>query len=108
MTFIDYMNPVFGIKPAKAKFLLAWLCQHAEFNTGKISISALDRKQICKELDITNNCISNYLSTLKRLKLIDGEKGTFLINPKVFWKGELAARKNLLKDSKIQITFSIG
>lgn len=31
-----------------------------------------------------------------------------MINPEVFWKGELAARKNLLKDNEIQITFSIG
>ena len=107
MTFIDYMSPIFGIKPLKAKLLLAWMCQHAEYNTGKISISAADRKNIFKDLDVTNNCISNYLNTLKKLKLIDGEKGTFLINPQVFWKGELAARKNLLKDTEVKITFSI-
>lgn len=108
MTFIDYMNLIFKVKPEAAKSLLAWVRQHAEYNTGKISISAADRKNICKELNISNNCITNYLRSLKTLNLINGEKGTFMINPEVFWKGELAARKNLLKDNEIQITFSIG
>lgn len=108
MTFIDYMNPIFKVKPEAAKSLLAWMCQHAEYNTGKISISAADRKSICNELNISNNCITNYLRSLKTLNLINGEKGTFMINPEVFWKGELAARRNLLKDNEIQITFSIG
>lgn len=107
MTFIDYMSPFFGLKPDSAKVLLAWLCSHAEYNTGKVSLSAADRKQICSELNISNNTITNHLRTLKNLKLIDGGKGTFIINPKIFWKGELAARKELLKNNDIKITFSI-
>lgn len=107
MTFIDYMSPIFGLKPEAAKSLLAWMCSHAEYNTGRVSLSAADRKQICGELDISNNSITNYLKTLKKLKLINGEKGTFVINPKIFWKGELAARKELLKNKDIRITFSI-
>ena len=106
MTFIDYMSPIFGIKPEAAKSLLAWMCSHAEYNTGKVSLSAADRKQICTDLKISNNSITNYLRSLKDLKLIDGERGTFTINPSVFWKGELAARRKLLED--IRITFSIG
>lgn len=71
------MNPIFKVKPEAAKSLLAWMCQHAEYNTGKISISAVDRKNICNELNISNNCITNYLRSLKTLNLINGEKGTF-------------------------------
>lgn len=108
MTFIDYMSPIFGIKPEAAKSLLAWMCSHAEYNTGKVSLSAADRKQICADLQISNNSITNYLRSLKDLKLIDGERGTFTINPSVFWKGELAARRKLLEDKDIRITFSIG
>lgn len=108
MTFIDYMGPIFGIKPEAAKSLLAWLCAHAEYNTGKVSLSAADRKQICTDLQVSNNSITNYLRSLKELKLINGEKGTFIINPSVFWKGELAARRKLLEDKDIRITFSIG
>lgn len=108
MTFIDYMSPIFGIKPEAAKSLLAWMCSHAEYNTGKVSLSAADRKQICTDLQISNNSITNYLRSLKDLKLIDGERGTFTINPSVFWKGELAARRKLLEDKDIRITFSIG
>lgn len=108
MTFIDYMSPIFGIKPEAAKSLLAWMCSHAEYNTGKVSLSAADRKQICADLKISNNSITNYLRSLKDLKLIDGERGTFTINPSVFWKGELAARRKLLEDKDVRITFSIG
>lgn len=108
ITFIDYMNAFFKIKPEAAKSLLAWLCAHAEYNTGKVSISAADRKEIADTLKVSNNAITNYLRTLKKLKLINGEKGTFVINPQVFWKGELAARRNLLDSNEIRLTFSIG
>lgn len=107
MTFIDYISPLYGLKPDKARELLVWMCSNAEYNTGKVSMPTAARKKITEELDISSNSITNYLRKLKELKLISGEKGEFIINPQVFWKGELNARKALLKDSKLRITFSI-
>jgi hypothetical protein len=107
MTFVDYLSPIFQLKSDAAKTLLVWLCKHADFNTGVVSISPADRKQICVELNITNSTISNNLKKLVELKLISGNGGRYLINPQVFWKGDLKERTKLLKDKEIQITFSI-
>lgn len=107
MTFIDYVSPLFGLKPESAKNLLVWMCQHAEFNTGKVSLTTADRKQITKTLGLANNSITNYLKTLKNLKLITGNSGLYIINPQIFWKGDLKTRRALLKDAELQITFGI-
>ena len=107
MTFIDYVSPLFGLKPDSAKSLLVWLCQHAQWNTGKVSLTTADRKEITKTIGLANNSISNYLKKLKDLKLISGENGSYTINPQIFWKGDLNIRRELLKTSEFQITFGI-
>ena len=44
------------------------MCKHAEFNTGKVSLTTADRKEITKTIGLANNSISNYLKKLKDLK----------------------------------------
>ena len=34
ITYIDFIAPFFQLKSAKAKDLLIWMCNNAEFNTG--------------------------------------------------------------------------
>lgn len=108
MTYIDYVSPLFNLTSASARNLLVWMCQNAEFNTGKIVISAATRKQICQLLDITNATISNNITKLIKLNLISGKDGEYIINPQIFWKGDNKARSELLKSKEIQITFSIN
>lgn len=107
MTFIDYVSPLFGLKPEGAKNLLVYMCQHAQFNTGQVSLTTADRKQITKELGLSNNSITNYLKKLKDLKLISGESGLYMINPQIFWKGDLNIRRNLLKNAELKISFDL-
>lgn len=108
MTFIDYVSPIFKLKSDITKSILVWLCQHAEFNSGIVSLSSADRKTICTELETTNSTISSSLKKLVELKLISGGSGKYTINPQIFWKGDLKEREKLLKSENIQITFSIG
>ncbi len=107
MTFVNFIGPIFDLKPERAKDLLIWMLKHAEFNTGVVQLPTATRKQISEELSMSNNSITNYLKVLKNKKLISGDCGVFTINPQIFWKGELAARKELLKDKNIQISFGI-
>lgn len=108
MTFVDYMSPIFKIKKTSVKNLLSWLCKNADYNTGKTTLTASDRKKICTEWNTTNSTISSSLKQLKELNLISGDDGVYYLNPKVFWKGELAKRKELLDNNDINIIFSIG
>lgn len=108
MTFIKYAYPLMSLKSESAQNLLIWLCNHAEYNTGRISISAGDRMQILKDCNIrNNNTITNNLKTLKDKGLIEGGHGIFFINPAVFWKGDLDTRRKILQNSKLNIKFEI-
>lgn len=81
MVFIDYISPMYNLKSENARKLLIWLCSHAEWNTGEVNLTAADRSNISSELNICNNTITNNLQALKKLNLISGERGKFVINP---------------------------
>ena len=107
MVFIDYVAPIFKLTNGTAKSVLSWLCCHAQFNTGRVSISQADRKEIMDSLDISKNTLSRSLNELCQKKLLKGERGTYIINPFLFWKGDLKSRNALLDAEEIQISFSI-
>lgn len=107
ITFIEHVASLFNLKSDSAKNVLCWLCSNAEFNTGKIMLTTNMRRKLCDDLIISPNTLTNNLKKLKDLNLISGEKGDFIINPKIFWKGDMQTREKLLKESKIQIIFNI-
>nr|DAM35141.1 MAG TPA: replication protein [Bacteriophage sp.] len=107
ITFIDSLSPLFELKSISARTLLTWLCCHAEYNTGIIRLTTSDRNTIVEELGMSNNTITNNLATLKKLKIISGEKGNFQINPQIFWKGDTKTRNELLNDRELKIKFCI-
>ena len=108
MTFIDYIAPLFNLKSDAAKNVLNWMCCHAEYNTGKVQLTTNQRDLACEELGMKSNSLSNHLKKLKDLKLIDGDRGDFIINPQIFWKGDTVTRNKLLSDNEIKIMFKIG
>ena len=107
MTFIDVIAPWFGLKPESAKAVLMWMNQNAQWNTGIVLMPQKVRDDVCTKLGISQQTLSNCLTALKKSKLISGEKGEFRINPKIFWRGDAASRKALLKNKAIQISFGL-
>lgn len=108
MTFVDNLAGVLQIKSLLDSKLLSILCTKAEFNTGIINLSASLRNEICLELKTSTQNISNSLNRLKKLELITGEKGTFKINPMIFWKGTLEERTKLLKKANNNINIIVA
>ena len=108
ITFIEYIAPFYDLKSNTAKDVLCWMCSHAEWNTGKVALTTNTRKDICNIFKISPNTLTNSLKKLKELKLISGEKGDFIINPQIFWKGDLKERKRLLEIDEIKVTFDIN
>ena len=108
MTFIDYIAPLYELKSNSLKNLLTYLCEHEEFNTGKVSLTTAARKVACDYLGISNNTLTNYLKKLKDSNLISGKDGEFIINPQIFWKGDTKSRAQILENEEIKITFNIG
>ena len=88
--------------------MLDWMCERAQYNTGIVDLSTSKRQQMCQDLSITSNQITNNLKKLKDLHLIEGDKGTFTINAEIFWKGDLSARREeILKDKNLQVSFEL-
>ena len=81
--------------------------QNAQWNTGIVLMPQKVRDDVCTKLGISQQTLSNCLTALKKSKLISGEKGEFRINPKIFWRGDAASRKALLKNKAIQISFGL-
>lgn len=107
MTFVEFIAPFYQLKSNSLKNLLVYLCEHAEFNTGKVALTTAARKQTCEFLGISNNSLTNYLKKLKDANLISGKDGEFMINPQIFWKGDTVTRKKLLDTEEIKINFSL-
>lgn len=107
MTFIEYAKPRLKIKYASDHVVLATLCDMAMYNTGVVKITPQDRDVMCEGLELSKQQLTNSIARLKKLDLITGDRGTFTINPQVFWKGDTKTRDSLLKDEGIKITFNI-
>lgn len=107
MTFIKYIAPIYQLKSDTAKSVLNYMCSHAEFDTGKVKLTAGSRLEICKYIGISATSLTNNLNLLKKLNLISGSKGDFIINPQIFWRGSMDTRDQILKNADIKVTFNI-
>lgn len=84
MVFIDHMAPLFNLKNGTSKAVLSMLCAIAEFNTGKVNLSPAERDVICDSLQISKNSLSISLKELCTKNLINGCRGSYVINPQIF------------------------
>lgn len=99
MTFVSCIAPIFKLKSAIEIKLLIWLCKEAEFNTGRVLITPEIRNELLVELgNIRSTQISKALSALASKQLIKGTRGTYYINPSIFWKGHQDVRKDYMKN----------
>lgn len=106
-SFINSIGRLYGLKSITDFKVITELCVHAQFNTGIIHISAGFRKEMCTKLELTTQGLSNSFTRLKELKLIAGEKGSYKVNPEIFWKGDANERLKLMKSKDFKISFSI-
>ena len=95
--FLSALNAIEPLsRPSDIKVLMH-LCSVAEFNTGKVNLTAEGRKTILKSLKVKAQTFSNSLARLKDTGLITGDRGDYEVNPQYFWKGTTDERSRLLK-----------
>lgn len=107
MVFLGFVDRIIGLKGEVPFKVLSWMCEHTEYNTNRIFLTTKQRKALCKDLDISNNVLTNNLKKLKDNNLICGEQGNFTINPEIIWKGDVEMRRQMLKDNNLKVTFDI-
>lgn len=105
-TFIDNMSGYFKLSSGIDKNVLTTLCCMAEYDTGRVFIKSGEKKLLCIELGISSQQFTNAISSLKKLSLISGERGFYMINPAVYWRGTSHTREKLLNDNDIAVEFN--
>jgi hypothetical protein len=107
MTYCNYLKSFYNLKYADDIKIIIKLNEWAIFDTGEVQLTPKRRLEITDELGIRNDAISKSLKRLKAEGVIDGDKGDFIINPTMFWKGDRAKRRELLlKEGGLSVTFN--
>jgi len=108
MVYIENMAGFFNLKSAVEMKVLTKFCMIADFNTGRVLLPSGLRTELLQFLSISSQQLTNAIKHLKENGLLEGEKGTYHINPLVFWKGSNEARRELLKSGKLTINVEFG
>lgn len=108
IVYTKYIKWIYGINSGKTLALLLKLLDMMEFNTGIIDISRSKRQLLMAELGLSQSALSQRLNVLLEKEAIykrsivdesTGEihelKGSYQINPIMFWKGTLKDRRAL-------------
>jgi hypothetical protein len=109
MTFCNYLGSFYQLKYADDIKIIIKFNEWAEFDTGTVDLTPKKRLEITDELGIRNDSISKSLRRLLDKGLINGDRGSYVINPIIFWKGDKAKRKELLESTglKFEINFNM-
>lgn len=108
-TFLNYVGWVYDIRGGVALQVLTYMMDIAEFNTGRVVFSTGERKRLMKRAKISRAGLYKALAQLEEVGAIapvvdvdesTGEqeraKGEYMINPEMYWKGELSKRRKLI------------
>lgn len=99
MTFIKNLSSILNLNSFTEVKVLVKMCEIAEFNTGKVSLTTGKRNDFMEELSINKAYLSASIKSLIMKGLIRGNKGEYQINPLIFWKGSLKERNALIKEN---------
>lgn len=108
MTFMNFVKWMYGLKGTAPFKILLHMMNIAEFNTGRVHLSTGERRIMMSTLELSEVSLYQALKQLLEVDAIKkvyhtdkrtGEqfevKGEYVINPEMFWKGELSKRKEL-------------
>lgn len=109
LTFLNCIGWMYNIRGGVVMNVMAKLMERAEFNTGIVNISTDTRRRIEDDLGISPPALCRALSTLEengaitRTKYKERKTGNlvtskceYLINPEMFWKGDMRTRKSIM------------
>jgi len=106
MTYCSYLSSLYELTYADDIKLMVKLCEWGEFDTGDVQLTSARRQEITDTMGMHNSNISKSIKRLKEKNLIAGDKGAFKINPVIFWKGDRAVRKDILKKDGLSVMFN--
>ena len=94
---------MYDIKSASTIHVLYKLLEQSNFNSNTINVTTKMRADICNALKITSVTFTKCIKQLKEANVLSGEKGTYIIDEAIFWKGDYNTRQKLL-NSRAQLS----
>jgi hypothetical protein len=104
--YYENLMPFYKIRYNSTINVLWSIMAKLEYDTAMVHLTPSRRLEICNDLDVSNQSISNALFELKKLYVISGNNGDFMINPAIFWYGKKETRISMLLTPSIQERFN--
>ncbi len=107
-TFINHVQFLYTLNNTE-KNIMIYCCNNAKFNSGEVRITPQDRIEMMAFFNVKKAALSNNIKSLIAKNLLIGQKGKYLINPELFWKGTFDGRESLKANSRISfnVNYSI-
>lgn len=103
LTYSRFMSILYNLNSLAAVKILWKFLEIAKYNTGEVFITPQIKKNIIESLNISLSIYNKSIVTLKEVEIISGERGLYIINPKIHWKGDFKTREKLIQ-SGIKVT----
>lgn len=103
LTYSRFMSILYNLNSLAAIKILWKFLEIAKYNTGEVFITPQIKKNIIESLKISLSIYNKSIVTLKDAEIISGERGLYVINPKIHWKGDFKTREKLIQ-SGIKVT----
>lgn len=108
LTYSRCMSILYNLTSLTAIKILWKFLERAEYNTGIVYITSQVKKDIIDDLNISTSIYNKAIAILKEAEIISGNKGQYIINPNIHWKGDYKTREKLIKSGcKLTITSDI-
>ncbi len=105
-TYLKQVGVLYEMTATELKMMI-YLCQKARHDTGEVDITPADRAKMMAFFGVKTSAITNNLKNLVKKEILIGAKGSYVINPLLFWKGSFDSRERLLQTSSFEIKLSI-
>ena len=106
LTYSKEILALYGKSIFNSTTKVLWkLLEFAEYNTGKVYMTAERKKEI---MDICGISRASYDRSIKELvdtDIIKKEGSTYIITPDMFWKGDRDERRKLI-NARLMVSFS--
>lgn len=104
LTYSRCMSMLYDLTSLSAVKILWKFLEYAKYNTGEVFITSQLKKDIIKDLNISLSVYNKSLIILKDAEIITGDRGQYLINPMIHWKGDFKTRERLIASKGLKVT----
>lgn len=106
-TYSKQILALYGMSVFNATTKVLWkLLEVAEWNTGKVYMNSVRKKEIMEICGISKASFDRAIRELVSVGIIKKEHTTYTIDSQMFWKGDKTSRDKLIKEARLKVSFS--